>query len=366
MNAQANIGKPKPSPRVVANKRDPRYIVFRPILQGQGAGNIVHGLLAVHALAEEFGRIVCTPEYHDFDQAFEPVDAHVQKLCKHLKRDENSQEIRLINYEMAPDECELQRRLASDVEVIYILGNTYPRWRPIVSNFFLRFYKPRPELQELLPEPMPKTVVHLRKGDQGLDRREGLDDASLEALGKALPSDTFLVTNNVKWYDYFSKKYSWRHPDWGAVYHSASKSFMWELQEERQDLAKEELSNKRQNLQLWSDWYAIAYAELVWHTHSDFSLSAIHWMNIKSRTIKGIDARTGELKLVKEAFRTDEVMLPLKDRGPDDIKNCGPQEMEQLKARYAALGLPKKEVLVEEELPKEQPQKPKHRRPINW
>lgn len=104
---------------------------------------------------------------------------------------------------------------------------------------------------------------------------------------------------------------------------------MWD---QHGDLTKEEESQEVQNLQLWSDWYAMACADVVWHTHSDFSLSAIHWMNVESKTIKGVD-RTGNLKLIDEAFRTDDAMLPLKDRGPDDIKNCNKEELAKMKER---------------------------------
>lgn len=312
------VGK---GPRTVQDTKADRFIVFRPIAQGQGAGNIVHGLLAVHALAEEFGRIVCAPKYKDFNAAFEAIDPYVVQACGNLKQDKAAllREIRLVNYEKAPDECQLQERLASNQEIVYIVGNTYPRWRPIPERLFIKYYKPKPELMEMLPDPMPKTVVHLRKGDQGGDRREGIDAASLEALGKALPSDTYLVTNNLAWYDYFSKNFTWTHPNWHAVYHSAAHSFMWGDNGHATDKEK---SIPVQNLQLWCDWYVIARAELVWHTHSDFSLSAIHWMNVESKTIKGIDHSTGKLKMIDEAWRTDEIMKPLKDRGPDDLKNC--------------------------------------------
>lgn len=310
-----------------------RYIVFRPIGQGQGQGNIVNGLMAAHALADEFDRIVCSPKYHDFNAAFVPIDPHVIEACKKLPQNDTSSEIRLINYEHAPDECELQRRLASDEVIVKIVGNTYPRWRPVEDKYLIKHYAPRPELIEFLPKPMPKTVVHLRQGDRGLDRREGLDERSLEALGKALPSDTFLVTNNLTFYDYFSEKYSWRHPDWHAVYHSASKSFMWD---KRGEPSEKEASPKNQNLQMWSDWYVMAMAENVWHTHSDFSLSAIHWMGVQSKTLMGVDG-TGNLKLKDEPWRTDEVMLPLKDRGPNDVKNCKGEELEKTKARFGAV-----------------------------
>lgn len=296
-----------------------RYIIFQPFLLGQGAGNVVHGLLAVHALAEEFDRIVCHSEYKEFHNAFQYVDSQVSDACRKLKNDRSATAIRMVNYEGPVDECVLKQRLESDEPIIYILGNTYPRWRQIPTGYFQKFYQPTPKLQALLPKPMPKTVVHLRQGDKGVDRRHGLDNATFTALGEALPSDTYLVTNHLSWYDYFSSNFGWRHPDWHAVQHSASKSFMWDNHGE---LTKQDETQETQQFQMWSDWYAMACAEKVWHTHSDFSLSAIHWMNVDSRTIKGIDPRTNKLKLIQEAFRTDEQMVPLKDRGPDDLKYC--------------------------------------------
>jgi hypothetical protein len=92
------------------------------------------------------------------------------------------------------------------------------------------------------------------------------------------------------------------------------------------ELTKQDETQETQHLQMWSDWYAMACANQVWHTHSDFSLSAIHWMNVDSRTIKGVDPRTNKLKLIQEAFRTDDRMMPLKDRGPDDLKYCAKHE----------------------------------------
>jgi hypothetical protein len=314
-------------------KRDPqnrdnndvngRYIIFQPNLLGQGAGNIIHGLLAVHALAEEFDRLVCHPEYKEFHIAFQPVDSRVSDACRKLKNDGSSIDIRLVNYEGPVDECLLKQRLESNEPIIYILGNTYPRWRPIPTGYFQKFYQPTSKLQALLPKPMPKTVVHLRQGDKGYDKRQGLDNATFAELGKALPSDTYLVTNQLSWYDYFSSNFGWRHPNWHAVQHSASRSFMWDNHGE---LTKQDETQETQHLQMWSDWYAMACANQVWHTHSDFSLSAIHWMNVDSRTIKGVDPWTNKLKLIQEAFRTDDRMMPLKDRGPDDLKYCAKHE----------------------------------------
>jgi len=56
---------------------------------------------------------------------------------------------------------------------------------------------------------------------------------------------------------------------------------------------------------MWADWYTILTAKMVYHTHSDFSISAIHWQNIESKTIDGYDRFGHYLKLVDESWRQD-------------------------------------------------------------
>jgi hypothetical protein len=76
-------------------------------------------------------------------------------------------------------------------------------------------------LQVMLPQKDPsKTVVHLQKADNvAVRREEGLDSATIEALGKALPCDTYLMTNYVEWYDYFAQHLHWKHPKWQFIMH---------------------------------------------------------------------------------------------------------------------------------------------------
>lgn len=298
-----------------------RYIVFRPIPHGQGTGQHMNGLLAAHLLGEEFNRVVCvTPTYEPFHMAFEPVHPQEVQDCPTLKLNPKPKLLTLINYNAAPDECKLKQELSSDKQIIYIVGNTYPRYRSVPDKYFSQFYKPTITLKNMLPwkEP-PTTVVHLRKADrEAVDGRAGLDTKTLTALGEALPSDTFLVTNNVNWFDYFADKFQWSHPNWRGVQHSAFRNFLWG---QRAELTEKDRSEQAQHLQMFSDWYSILCAKRVWHTHSDFSLSAIHWMNIESKTIMGVD-ENGTLKLVDEPWRREEVMPPLVDRGPDQLENC--------------------------------------------
>ena len=311
-----------------------RYLIFKPIIGGQGTGQAMNGLLAAHLLGDEFDRLVCVaPTYKSFHNTFQPVLPQAVQDCPTLQLNPKPKLITLINYHSAPDECVLKDALSSDKQIVFIVGNTYPQWREVPDNYFTRFYKPTPSLRSMLPWSEPPTnVVHLRKGDrENYDSRAGLDSKTLKALGEALPSDTFLVANNVNWFDFFAEKYGWSHPEWRGVQHSAFRSFMsWGS---RGELTEKDYSPKLQDLQMWSDWYTILSAKKVWHTHSDFSLSAIHWMNIESKTITGVD-ETGNLQLIDEAWRRESRSLPLKDRSKEYLSNCRKQRVEEIQQLY--------------------------------
>lgn len=297
------------------------YIVFMPTRAGQGAGNLMNGILAAHLLALEFDRTVCvSPTFTEFLQAFEPVEPIAIYGCANVTTQYSMQQahddgtlVRLINYEGPVDECKLKRVLSSSARVIHIISNTYPRWPIVPPNFFPTYYKPTAALQDILPwkEP-PQVVVHLRAGDPWNDKRRGLDDNTLVKLGEALPVNTFLVTNKVAWYQFFSERFQWTNPGWGVVRHSALQDVVWGADPKKG-------KNVPQNLQLWSDWYTILKAKKVWHTHSDFSLSAIHWMNIDSKTIQGVDGN-GKLDLWDESWRRDGETERLIDRGPENLR----------------------------------------------
>jgi hypothetical protein len=84
---------------------------------------------------------------------------------------------------------------------------------------------------------------------------------------------------------------------------------------------KAEVPIEERNLQLWADWYTIINAQVVLHTHSDFSLSACHWMNMEdSRTIQGV--KDGSLDLTEDWFRTQESTPPLSKRSSDELQHC--------------------------------------------
>jgi hypothetical protein len=170
--------------------------------------------------------------------------------------------------------------------------------------------------------PPASVVVHLRSPDDvTLDPREGLDEASLRQMEQlvvgANTSDghnVFLVTNKVSLYQRFAKCCHWSHANWDVVAHSAN-GVVWDnrnrttssstkstssssstisspkhqqhrhrSQQERHMLSSANNHNDRrssqqqqQNFQLWSDWYTIYRADIVYHTRSAFSQSAHRW-----------------------------------------------------------------------------------------
>jgi len=360
-----------------------KFLIFEG-LGGQGNGNIVSGLLATHLLGVEFDRIVCirAEMYPDFLVAFQPIHPDVIKYCLAVldwaklayplpsqfeaadKDDEelvNPYLIRLVNYELPLDECSLQARLASEnVPIWFLQGNTYPHWPVVPDNFFFTYYQAKLELLCRLPynpENPPITVVHLRQPDSFQDARDGLDDATFTALGALLPSNqsTYLVTNRVEWYDTVAERFHWHHANWNEVVHSAfeeswgkrktSSDLVPELplslllhEEEDTEAVDEATKQQRrlhliQTLQMWADWYTILTAKAVYHTHSDFSLSAIHWQNIvPAKTILGYDSNQGRLLLRDEVWRVDGETARLVDRrvgapGTSELRLCQPDEI---------------------------------------
>jgi hypothetical protein len=300
-----------------------RFILFRKLKMGQGAGNIMNGLLAAHLLGQEFNRTVCVESgYKEFHDAFEAIDPFAVKYCSDIldaktddegdaSKKESRSRLELVNFALKSavvNECSLQEQLASPtIKVIEYRGNTYPRWPHVKeTNFFFRHYRARQALLDMLPydyrhQPPPSTVVHLRAPDvHGNDRRQGLDEDSLLALGEELPrgNATFLVTNNVAWFRRFEENYGWSHSNWSSVVHSYF-NFSWEEAGVVTDLPA---TPTDQNLQLWADWYVLLRAKKVYHTNSDFSNSAVHWMSIDAFVIEGFDTTSQRLMLQREAW----------------------------------------------------------------
>jgi len=335
---------------------DRKFIIFHQIGDGQGAGNVMHGLLAVHLLGDEFSRTICiSNHYESFRFAFEPIDPVAVKHCpdileRHSKEPPDThpeQTIEMLNYRVTPlNECTLKEMMSSSKRVLHVTANTYPRWPKIPQHVnFFAFYKPKPILLEILPYPKadpPPIVVHLRHPDtEGVDRRKGVTEADLRALGQFLPVDAsqnspFLVTNNVEWFNYFRDEYGWSHPFWIIVMHSEF-GMMWDERrteppqgmshDKRIRLAKYQHIRKQVGaarlewLQLWCDFYTLLKAQKVYHTFSDFSLSAVHWQGTWSRTYDGLDEK-GTMLLLEENWIADGESPRLIDREKQDLRNC--------------------------------------------
>jgi hypothetical protein len=307
-----------------------KYLVFHPIQGYQGLGNIISGLLAAHIFGIEFNRTVCvSTEYTAFHQAFEALrNIEECKGIERIKLNVKKNLISIVNSQPPPNECKLKEKLSSNEPILHHTGNTYPRWPKVPDDFFHRFYKPRKALLDTLPwkEP-PRVVVHLREPDWTRDQRKGLDNLTLHTLGRDLPNHTFLVTNRVAWYDFF-EQYGWSHPPWTKVTHSATKTKDWGSAENAttsvpKTKEEKEQEKSQQTIRMWSDWYTVLVAGKVYHTHSDFSLSAIHWNNVWSRTIQGSHKVNGSavLDLDKENWVGVETPL-LSDREGAHLKRC--------------------------------------------
>ncbi len=350
-----------------------KFLIFNGFLHEQGNGNIISGLLAAHLLGLEFNRTVCVSErYEDFHDAFVPIHPDTVANCpkalewarlNHENRKHGDGEvlrwgdyadrewtIHLINFKSPPDECQLQAQLASNVPILFLEGNTYPRWPVVPDNFFFTYYKAKPELLQMLPyDPShpPTTVVHLRQPDAGFDTRDGLDNQTLQALGALLPANhsTYLVTNRVEWYETVADRFHWDHANWNEVFHSALGESWGSrhpspqmLNASKSPLKKWDRRRQRhvqRTLQMWADWYTILTAQAVYHTHSEFSISAIHWQNIvPSKTILGYHATTGQLILRDESWRVDGETERLVDRrvgarGTSELRWCRGNEIQQ-------------------------------------
>ena len=69
-----------------------RFLVFRHVFTGQGAGNVVSGLLATHLLGSEFNRTVCL-DYPSFQKAFTYRTRSQYQRCQKIQQ----------NYPQQPD-----------------------------------------------------------------------------------------------------------------------------------------------------------------------------------------------------------------------------------------------------------------------
>lgn len=303
----------------------------------------MQGLLAAHMLAMEFNRVVCIdPAYKQFLQAFDPIDPDVVRYCpnvlesfdaKVLQTEGNF--IQLINFWRPPDECQLKERLESDTRVILIEGNTYPRWSEVPQeNFFFKYYRAKQELLNILPysEP-PKTVVHLRAPDSVKDQREGVGDDSLRVLFTEMitTKDVFVVCNRVKWFE-LAEEFGLQHSPWESVSHSALHA-SWGTRSKSKEthigvIRRVDMHGQKfdpvENMQMWADWYTILTAKKVFHTHSDFSGSAVHWQRIDSKRITGDGTK---LKFSPETWQTDVELPRLVDRIHTSYSDSDPYQL---------------------------------------
>jgi len=199
--------------------------------------------------------------------AFAPINDQAVLHCPEKVRWNKDNSIYLFNFgHTLPNECQLANVLNSSVPVLYLTGNTYPRWPVVQENFFLKHYQPTSRLLDVIPWNRPK--------------------------------------------------YSWRNAGWHAIKHSAPQA--------KVDWSSTNVNDDTNILQLWSDWYTILLAKRVIHTHSDFSISAIHWMNIQNtKTVMGLKSVEGQaekvLDLIDESWRRDGETIPLRDRNRVDV-----------------------------------------------
>lgn len=346
--------------RILETQQSGRFIIFDAKLSGQGIGNIITGLLAAHLLAEEFNRTVCIipRDFGSFHRSFESIDPKVIQHCPDVVRFPPAltwyNSVRVLNFGSPVDECRLKYVMGPQgPNILFFQGNTYPRWRHVPDHYFFQYYRPTPELLAGLPynananhhhHAPPDTVVHLRAPDDPhRDVRPGLDTESLRALGDTLPTATFLVTNRVDWYDWFERNYGWSHPPWNIVVHSAlnqhwgerraaappnEASEAVEPQEAMEPDVTKQLDSLEQQRQMWADWYTLLTAKTVYHTHSDFSASAVHWMNNHrhSKVIQGFNATTGQLMVRDEVWYSEGTLPPLVARTngttKESLQNC--------------------------------------------
>eukprot|EP00978_Attheya_sp_CCMP212_P014093 scaffold35750_cov65-Attheya_sp.AAC.1 len=296
--------------------------------KGQGMGNWMHGLLAAHLLALEFDRIVCATESYfplfslGFRQKYHAdlCEEEQIKAALLMTNQTSVPQLTLWNYGRPTDECSLAKIMASeDHPVVVLRGNTYHKWPRVPPNFFHWFYEPTEQLQSMIPwknEESPEIVIHLRKGDGGADSRKGLDEKTLKTLGHQLsgPNKPWLVTNEAALAEEMEQSFGWRGPHWNvAVEHSSLKFTKWSPPRTQTTTTKNNnvistsiSDTDLQALMLWVDWFAIVSAKQVYHTLSDFSSSAIHWMGsdeyILSKILWGTDPHTGDLVDRDEAW----------------------------------------------------------------
>lgn len=267
-------------PQTMESQRD-RFLFFRGGGRGQGIGNIMNGLIATHLLAERYNRTCCVAYWPSFSNAF---SRNTENACLSLASSVPTKQLSLWNFGSGKIDkecwsvgsyCDLL--LKGDEAFIKITGNEYPFdfFPPLPVGLFDRLYTPSEHLRPfLLPrKSLPTTVVHIRAGDNSADKRTGVDADSQMFLIQFLPKDAFVITNNEIIHKRFvTAGFRSYHAPVGQVHTSVS-------------------GNSDVIMHAWRDWYTIFKADVVLHTPSAFSESAVRASGSFSRRIKDYDAR---------------------------------------------------------------------------
>jgi hypothetical protein len=328
---------------------------------GQGVGNVISGVLAAHLLAEEFNRTVCHYGGYRYEssmgRAFRWKHQCHSDLCanvlemNHRPNASNTIVARNYDHTRRQSECNLKNLLSNHDEyrILYYHGNTYPRWPTSAisltnhRDYFHDYYAPTQTLLDILPWNItnpPLVSIHLRQGDGQHDQRAGLDDGTLSMLANySYPIAPFLVTNRVDWYNRFPN--SWSHPNWDIVQHSEfgripdwggtpvavapiiSKTHSVQNDDGMNPKRKAQELGK---LQMWADWYTLLCTQQeMYHTHSDFSLSAARWnRQFASWTILGSNGSTVVLQRdFEQEVMSEDVVPSLAERTSQELKFCG-------------------------------------------
>lgn len=301
-----------------------RFLVYKAALFNQRIGASASGLLSAHLLGEEFGRIVCVhPVFETFLDVFEPIDPQTNAKCtpvlRKLYEGRRTGHIQVRSDRKPPDECLLQETLISGPDIVYMIGDTYPRWPEVPPKFFDRFYRPKPQLLALLPyNATPEIVVELTAPEGRKVKR--LNSKELVAVGRLHPSNrSYLIAEDrVDLYRISKAKYGWSHPPWNQNH-----SFV-EINGTIVDPGNQTVLLNRQK---WVDWYTILQARKVLHQNSQLATSAIRWMGMEShsllnRPVKGTAVRLGE-RDVPAASNNNSLLNCGVENDSEDFKQDG-------------------------------------------
>ena len=278
-----------------------KFLIFENKGRGQGIGNIMNGLISCLLLAQKYDRIVCVSSWDSFNDALQSV--HKDECAEILKTTSNyhRESVQCWNFGVECEKscwqsagrCDIV--LGSAAQVVWFDGNEYPEpiFPALRDGFFSALYTPTSALQQMLVWATvipPKTVVHLREGDDASDVREGLDATTLNALYQHLPSDTFIITNSLRIHQHYT------NTTWDTYEHDTR---------QRHTALSNDIST---SMLAWRDWYTIFLAESVYHTQSAFSESALRCSGSKSKRITGRFDPGGNMVMEDETWHLNTVV----------------------------------------------------------